>query len=126
MDDVELKAWIELRKIVKSELLEIKYAFSKAQAEQDMLENLHARLVQMENERLLNPISKEFVKKWFISDSEKNATILNDEDKKFQLQRVRRIYLEEKLKIIENKIGQDTVKKIGEYEIESILKFENE
>lgn len=108
MDNFELRVWLELWKDEQEKVLTIRSTYSKSQLEITILKELLQKLTERETRNELSSLEKPVLSKLKqqIVDAER---YFDKMEKEYQGRQVELMLIQEKIKIIEEKIGSDTM-----------------
>lgn len=108
MDNFELRVWLELWKDEQEKVLTIRSTYSKSQLEITILKELLQKMTEKEARNELSAMEKPVLPKLKqqIVDSERYFEKM---EKEYQGRQVELMLIQEKIKIIEEKIGSDTM-----------------
>ena len=109
MDNLELKVWLELWSDEREKLLSIKRSVNKEKQRQELLANLMAVLQEKEKRRELDVIIMRYLTKKIEGELTESVGKLSELDKVIQLKSIDIIYIQEKMKIIEGKVGKELI-----------------
>ena len=108
MDNFELKVWLELWKDEQEKVLLIRSTYSKSQLEIVVLRELLEKLKEREAKNELNTLEKPVLPK--LKQQILDAELYFEKmEKEYQGRQIELMLIQEKIKIIEKKIGSDTM-----------------